>query len=315
MKPQMGFGGPMKTTFRLMGIADWITLGNGLLGTLSLLFMILAFNGFASEDGSHLTEVYIWLAMLFIMLSALGDIIDGPIARRYSKNRHLGSYLDLMSDSVSFGVAPALLVFGMFSRWGQATPYWTIPLAVACCWVVIAAMLRLARFQHESDEAYPWFHGLASPGSAMLLLSLAGLVWVQPQALGPAPFEWRFGAGDHPAFDWLLFPGCMLAGMLMISDRRLPKHKGGLGLKLTALMLVSLLVAICIQVAGYHQGRGADVSFVLFATSFTIIVVHVISGPMMCAREWGSTEDQVEVAMSKILDTADAVLGIQHESE
>ena len=46
----------MKTTFRLMGIADWITRGNGLLGTLSIVFLILAFDGFASKDDSHLSE-------------------------------------------------------------------------------------------------------------------------------------------------------------------------------------------------------------------------------------------------------------------
>ncbi|MDP6899534.1 MAG: CDP-alcohol phosphatidyltransferase family protein [Candidatus Thalassarchaeaceae archaeon] len=305
----------MKTTFKLMGIADWITLGNGLFGTLSLLFMMLAFDGFASPDGSHLTEVYIWLAMLFILLSALGDVIDGPIARRYSKNRYLGSYLDLMSDSVSFGIAPALLVFGMFSRWGEATPYWTIPLGFACCWVVISAMLRLARFQHESDDAYPWFHGLASPGNALLLVSLSGLVWIQPEAIGPAPFEWQFGIGDHPALDWLLFPGCMLSGMLMISDRRLPKHKGGLGLKLTILMFVSIFSAVCIQIAGHSTGLGADTSFTLFAISFGIIVIHIVTGPKLCEIDWNSTDDQIEGAMTMILDTADSVFGANHESE
>ena len=91
----------MKTTFRLMGIADWVTLGNGLLGTLSIVFLILAFDGFSSSDGSHLSESYIWMAMLFILLSVFGDLIDGPIARKFSKRRHLGSYLDLMSDSIS----------------------------------------------------------------------------------------------------------------------------------------------------------------------------------------------------------------------
>ena len=305
----------MKTTFKLMGIADWITLGNGLFGTLSLLFMMLAFDGFASPDGSHLTEVYIWLAMLFILLSALGDVIDGPIARRYSKNRYLGSYLDLMSDSVSFGIAPALLVFGMFSRWGEATPYWTIPLGFACCWVVISAMLRLARFQHESDDAYPWFHGLASPGNALLLVSLSGLVWIQPEAIGPAPFEWQFGIGDHPALDWLLFPGCMLSGMLMISDRRLPKHKGGFGLILTIIMFLSLVAAISIQVAGYNSDSGAMASFVLFSITLSILIIHVITGPTLCEKQWGSSKDQIEIAMSKTMDIVDNVLGIQHESE
>ena len=109
----------MKTTFRLMGIADWITLSNGLLGTFSIACLILAFDNFSVIDEG--SEKYIWWAMLLIIASVFGDLIDGPIARAYSKRRHLGGYLDLMSDSISFGVAPSLLVFGLFSRWGDAT--------------------------------------------------------------------------------------------------------------------------------------------------------------------------------------------------
>ena len=282
----------MKTTFRLMGIADWVTLGNGLLGTLSIVFLILAFDGFASQDDSHLSEYYIWLAMLFILLSVIGDIIDGPIARRYSKRRYLGSYLDLMSDSISFGVAPALLIFGMFSRWGEAAPYWTIPLAIACCWLVICAMLRLARFQYESDKEYPWFNGLASPGSALLMVSLAGLIWIQPEALGPDLIEWKYGEGDHPALDWLVLPGCIISGSLMISDRRLPKYKGGFGLKLTLLMLISILLGTVIQIAGYTTGNGAIISFVLLSFSLILIVTHVVIGPTICEKEWGQFQEE-----------------------
>ena len=46
------------------------------------------------SQGGLLTD-YIWAAMLCILLSAFGDIIDGPIARRYSKKRLLGGSLGL----------------------------------------------------------------------------------------------------------------------------------------------------------------------------------------------------------------------------
>ena len=282
----------MKTTFRLMGIADWVTLGNGLLGTLSILFLILAFDGFASTDDSHLSEIYIWLAMLFILLSVIGDAIDGPIARRYSKRRYLGSYLDLMSDSLSFGVAPALLVFGMFSRWGEAAPFWTIPLALACCWIIVCTMLRLARFQHEADNEYPWFHGLASPGNALILVALSGLVWVQPEALGPDLIEWKYGAGNHPALDWLLLPGCLISGSLMISDRRLPKYMSGWKMIMMYSLMLLLLIACFIQIMGYSSGKGSIVSFSLFLISLVIITFHILMGPTICEQKWGPIQNQ-----------------------
>ncbi len=261
-----------------MGVADWITLGNGLLGTLSIVFLILAFDGFTSTDGSHLSEVYIWLAMLFILLSVVGDIIDGPIARRYSKRRYLGSYLDLMSDSISFGVAPSLLVFGMFSRWGEAAPYWTIPLTLACCWVVICTMLRLARFQHESDQENPWFHGLPSPGSAVLLVSLSGMIWLQPSVI-----EIQTSSN----LNWLILPGCFVVGAMMISDRRLPKFSKGIGLKLTFLLLSAVIISISLQIARYNQKTGSSTSFSLLFFTHILLLIHVLIGPEICKRKLG----------------------------
>ena len=106
-----------------MGIADYITIVNGILGTMAIFFLLLAVDdmGEPYTRGGVLTD-YIWAAMLCILLSALGDIIDGPIARRYSRKQLLGGSLDIMSDSISFCVAPALMVFTMFGRWGEATP-------------------------------------------------------------------------------------------------------------------------------------------------------------------------------------------------
>ncbi len=269
----------MKSTFRMMGIADWITLGNGLLGTVSIVFLILAFDGFSSEDGSHLSEVYIWLAMLFITLSVLGDIIDGPIARLYSKRRYLGSYLDLMSDSISFGVAPSLLVFGMFSNWGEAPLYWTISLAVACAWLVICTMLRLARFQHESDQENPWFHGLPSPGSAVFIVALSGIILLLPSVIDTQV---------RVNLDWIILPGCLTSGALMISDRRLPKFSKGKGLNLTLLMLGSVVASIAVQITDFNENSGSLLSFSLLTISLLLIIIHVLTGPEICKRKWDS---------------------------
>ena len=173
----------MKSTFKLMGIADFITIFNGLLGTCAILFLLLAVEDMSQpyfEGGVKVN--YIWAAMMCIFLSAIGDIIDRPIARRYSKQQLLGGSLDIMSDCISFCVAPALMVFTMFSRWGEASPIWTIFLAIACCWMIACGMLRLARFQHDEGGYIPYFHGLSSPANALLLISVAGLIWLQPSS-------------------------------------------------------------------------------------------------------------------------------------
>ena len=62
----------MKTTFRMMGIADYITICNGLLGVMAIVFVILAVDDMKQpySEGVLLTD-YIWAAMLCILLSAL----------------------------------------------------------------------------------------------------------------------------------------------------------------------------------------------------------------------------------------------------
>ena len=244
----------MKSTFRLTGLADYITLGNAMFGTMAIFFLILAVDDTLSDPYSEgLATKYIWASMLCIFLSAIGDIIDGPIARRYSKRKLLGGSLDIMSDSLSFCVAPALMIFIMFGRWGEATPLWTISLGVAGFWVIATGMLRLARFQYEEASNLPYFHGLSSPGNAMVLMSAAGFIWLQP-LLGVGPdlknAEVCLGEGvDYachatPGLDVLVLPIMFISGALMISERRLSKLKHGLDMILSIIQMICLLVAI-----------------------------------------------------------------------
>ena len=243
----------MKGTFKLTGIADYITLTNGLLGTSAIFFLILAVEDLDAPYVDGVRSKYVWASMLCIFLSGLGDIIDGPIARRYSKRKLLGGSLDIMSDCVSFCVAPALMMFIMFGRWGEASPMWTISLALTCCWIIAAGMLRLARFQYEGGSDLPYFHGLSSPGNAMFLMSFGGLIWLQPaMEIGPelSTFGWCSGVCHaHPTFDFLIMPVMFISGVMMISDRRLSKLKHGLDLKLSILQMLSLLIGILITVS------------------------------------------------------------------
>lgn len=82
----------------------------------------------------------IWYGFLFIALAALFDRFDGMVARKMKIESELGKQLDSLSDLVSFGVAPALLV-------QQAT---LMPLSfvggLAVVLFILCGALRLARF-------------------------------------------------------------------------------------------------------------------------------------------------------------------------
>ena len=287
------FGGLMKTTYRMMGIADFITLANGLLGVAAILFIILAVEELQNpffEDGVNTN--YIWGAMTCILLSVIGDIIDGPIARRYSKRKLLGGTLDVMSDCISFCVAPALLIFVMFGRWGEAAPIWTISLGIAACWVIVTGMLRLARFQYEEASDKPYFHGLASPANAMVLITAAAMIWLQPSAgFGPdVSSDSLFNVFDSsssvekPYYDFLILPIMLISGGLMIADRKLPKNKHGLPLKVSLIQGISLLLAIILSLINSTE-FGVDLGntrpqFLLYSISALLLLFYILTGPM-----------------------------------
>lgn len=289
----------------MMGIADYITIVNGLLGVMAIVFVLLAVEDMGEPyyEGGVLTD-YIWAAMLCVMLSAFGDIIDGPIARRYSKRQLLGGSLDIMSDCISFCVAPCLMIFAMFGRMGEASPIWTVSLAIGCFWVIACGMLRLARFQHDEGGYVPYFYGLSSPASALILLSAAGLFWLQPSSgYGPDLSTWDYGiiggnGSPKPYFDFLILPIMLICGGLMISDRKMSKLKSGIQLRLSSLQFAALLFAIIHAMTETDTwDSGEDLSgtgFTMFLFSFSLFwtILYVVGGPRLVALDNMNNESE-----------------------
>jgi len=203
--------------------------------------------------------------------------------------------LDVMSDCVSFCVAPALLMFVMFGRWGEASPMWTISLGIAAGWVIVTGMLRLARFQYEQASDKVYFHGLASPGNAMILITAAALIWLQPSSgFGPGVTTDGlidgFGRNsastvEKPFFDFLILPVMLISGGLMIADRKLPKNKRGLPMKISVIQGLSILFGVMLSWSGSALYAinidDSKVQFILFSISAILLIFYVISGPRL----------------------------------
>jgi CDP-diacylglycerol--serine O-phosphatidyltransferase len=110
------------------------------------------------------------LAAVLIGLSVIFDIVDGAVARLVGAVTPFGLQFDSLADLVSFGLAPALLAFTLFS---QGKDEWD-PLGWVVCflWVACAA-IRLARFNTTIDPTADkrYFIGLPSPGAAGVVLA------------------------------------------------------------------------------------------------------------------------------------------------
>jgi CDP-diacylglycerol---serine O-phosphatidyltransferase len=109
-------------------------------------------------------------AAIAIFIAMLLDGLDGRVARMTNTASKFGEEYDSLSDMVSFGVAPALVVYswglGELGKFG-----WSMAFIYVAC-----AALRLARFNTQIEEAdKAWFTGLASPAAAAVI---AATVWV-----------------------------------------------------------------------------------------------------------------------------------------
>ena len=99
----------------------------------------------------------------FIVWAAVTDLLDGRIARFTRTGSAFGGELDSLVDAISFGVAPAFIMYTLYFSDGSWN--WVLPFVY-----VMAVVVRLARFNVEQGgEAKRHFHGLPSPTPGMIL--------------------------------------------------------------------------------------------------------------------------------------------------
>ncbi|TNE33720.1 MAG: phosphatidylcholine/phosphatidylserine synthase [Alphaproteobacteria bacterium] len=110
------------------------------------------------------------MAVIAILAAGILDGLDGRMARLLKGTSKFGAELDSLSDFVSFGVAPALVMFLWTLNEGLAKAGWIIALVYTIC-----CGLRLARFNSMLDKEQPvwaarYFTGIAAPAGASISL-------------------------------------------------------------------------------------------------------------------------------------------------
>lgn len=198
-------------------------------------------------------------AAIAIFVAMVLDGLDGRVARLTNTQSKFGAEYDSLSDMVSFGVAPALVMFSWALRdlgkfgWAVAFIY------VAC------AALRLARFNTQIDTADKnFFSGLASPAAAAVV---AGIVWAFAQD--------GWVGGELPGV-LPFFAGCLTAiiGFLMISNVKYRSFKG-IDLRGRVPFVVLLLIVLAYGLVMLDPARVLLAGFVLYALSGPVeILMH-----------------------------------------
>ena len=109
------------------------------------------------------------LAVIFILLAAILDALDGRIARLIKGTSDFGKELDSLTDFVSFGIAPALIIyFWELNTFGKLG--WTITLLYSVCCVLRLARFNLTNINKNESWKMNYFEGIPSPIGAILIL-------------------------------------------------------------------------------------------------------------------------------------------------
>jgi CDP-diacylglycerol--serine O-phosphatidyltransferase len=185
-------------------------------------------------------------AAMLVFLAAILDGLDGRVARMTNTSSAFGEQLDSLADVVSFGVAPAFLVY----RWALVD-FGRAGLFVSFLFVVCGAC-RLARFNvqvHVVDKRY--FVGLPIPSAAG---ALCGLIWVLPDPLPSLELKAVFIAVT------------VVLGYLMVSTLRYRSFKD-VDLKSRRSRMLVPIVAIILASIAYLQEIALTVLLVVFALS------------------------------------------------
>ena len=110
------------------------------------------------------------MAVIFITLAAILDALDGRIARLIKGTSEFGKELDSLTDFVSFGIAPAFIIyFWELNKYGKLG--WAITLIYSVCCVLRLARFNLTKFKPEESWKQNYFEGVPSPIGALLILS------------------------------------------------------------------------------------------------------------------------------------------------
>ncbi|MBI1314075.1 CDP-diacylglycerol--serine O-phosphatidyltransferase [bacterium] len=147
-----------------------LTLGNAVSG-----FGAITYAAKLGPEEILPSEPYLLTAAFCIFLGMLFDALDGRAARWANQSSEFGAQLDSLCDAITFGVAPAFLM-RQFSATSVFHPriLWMIGALYVVC-----AILRLARFNVETDEddSHNQFSGLPSPAAAGVVASFPVAVY------------------------------------------------------------------------------------------------------------------------------------------
>ncbi len=234
--------------------------------TITAASLMLGFYSISMSFGAfidpHADVNYFYRAAWALFFAGILDGLDGRIARLTRTTSPFGMQFDSLSDLVSFGLAPALLIYNFALRWGWSADHGAkLGWAVAFIFVACGAM-RLARF-NVTTEKLPSdvFQGLSIPAAAGLLIF---------SVLFSLEMGWTSDAGTALWYFPYVIITCV-AALLMVSTFYYPSFKN-LAIHKRRPFGTFLFVVVLLTIAFAKPVE----------TIFLMVVTYALSGPVAC---------------------------------
>ncbi len=158
-------------------IPNLFTLLNLIFGCVAIVFILQTGEAIVQLDATGAAQVFlpekIWWGALFIYAAAVVDFLDGFLARLFKASSEMGKQLDSLSDVVSFGVAPGMILYQLlrmgFARETDGLDVSILALLPAFIYTGAVAW-RLAKFNISTVQTYG-FIGVPSPAAGLFIAS------------------------------------------------------------------------------------------------------------------------------------------------
>lgn len=202
-------------------LPNLLTAANMVLGILAIAYAV---NDSLTQSlvADSKVKPFVWPAR-FILLAIFLDFMDGRVARATGTTSKFGMEFDSMADLVSFGMAPAILIYLSVMRY---MPFWGLAITVL---YVVCVAVRLARFNVQAQiEEKDHFMGLPSPAAAGLLASYVLLSrWEGWYSKGPVVKKLMNLYGENMNYvESIAIPVLtVLVALVMVSTIRYPSFK------------------------------------------------------------------------------------------
>jgi CDP-diacylglycerol---serine O-phosphatidyltransferase len=193
-------------------------------------------------------------AAIGVFCAMVLDSLDGRVARMTNTQSAFGEQMDSLSDMVSFGAAPALIMYA----WGLTSLRnlgWIAAFVYCAC-----AALRLARFNTNLkvvDKRY--FQGLPSPAAAAVVI---GFIWMM--------HDYQLTVAAHAWLAWICFGLTLFAGLTMVTNVPFYSFKD-VSLKRSVPFVVIVAIALGIALINVDPPRVLFAVFCSYACSGYVV--------------------------------------------